>query len=239
MSTVIFGKDVVVQAKVDDAYITIGCADASNFTFVNEIIGKTDVNAGLFRKKRARISDCNGSVQGISISESSATRLSIFHFLQEGIRRSEIEMRFVFTDDNGDSKMIAGSFIVSTIGLSATFTAFSDFDLQLEGTGDITISVIPNPPDVLCDEWLDDWWDTTPGTYVVSGNSHYGLSFAGKELIYVEREGTGQNIITSGTPAAGSREVLYEMGSDLTFDSTNPFNTDETIFVIWLEQDAS
>jgi hypothetical protein len=233
MSTVVTGRNVNIRAKVEGDYITIGCSSSCSFEFENEIIGKTDVNAGLFRKKRVRISDCRGSVSGIMITESEATRLSIFHFMQEAIRRSEVDLQFVFEDTSGNVKIIQGLFIIATIGLSSDIQAFGEFDLQFEGTGGIVISSIDPPPDVVCETIFSDWWTTTPGESGISGTGHAGRSFAGHDVIEVDREGLEHDIVTTGTP--GNRQAKYTGGSTITFDPANPFNAGEIIFVIWVE----
>lgn len=231
--TEVFGSGVSVRAMVDGEYITVGCASGCSFSFENELIGKTDVNAGLFRKKRVRISDCRGSVEGVIITASSATRLTIFQFLTEGVRRSEIDMQFIFEDLSGGVKVIAGTFLVQSVDLSAEFSAFAEFSLNLEGTGEITISDVAPPPDVVCEQIFSDWWTTTPGESGVSGTGHAGLSFAGHDIIEVDREGLQHDIIATGTP--GNRQALYAGGSTVTFDPANPFNSGETIFITWVE----
>lgn len=231
---IVFGRDVALQDFVDGDYITIGCATSCSIEYINEIIGKTDANAGLFRKKRVRISDVRISVQGVLISESEPTRLSAWHFLQEAIRRSERDMRMVFTDELGNDKAITGKFIVSTQSFVADVNAFTDFDIQMEGTGGIAITEIAPPGEVVCPEWARDWWNTTPGTSTINGLSQGGLTYAGKELIAVFRSGAPLNE-TTGTP--GNMEYAYD-GTDIDVDPTNTFSSGETLFVIW-EDDGS
>jgi hypothetical protein len=196
MANEVFGTGVSVRAKVSGEYITIGCADRCSFQLVNEIIGKTDVNAGLYRKKRVRLGDCNGSVDGIITTESSATRLSV-------------------------------------IGLSSDVNNWSDFNLLLEGTGGLSVTAIDPPGDVTCESIKSDWWTTTEGLSGIAGTGHAGLSFAGHDVIEVDREGLQYDIITTGTP--GNRQAKYTGGSTITFDPSNPFLAGETIFVIWVE----
>ena len=229
----VFGRGVTVQAKVEGEYITIGCASNCSFQFENEIIGKTDVNAGLFRKKRVRISDCRGSIDGVITTESTPTRLTIFYFLQEAVRRAENDMLFIFEDVNGGVKTIQGLFLVQSTDLSADIQAFAEFSLQLEGTGGITISDVAPPPDLVCETIFSDWWTTTPGASGITGTGHYGRSFAGHDVIEVDREGLEHDIVDTGTP--GNRQAKYTGGSTITFDPTNPFNAGEIIFVIWVE----
>lgn len=236
--SVILGKDVALQLKVDGDYATIGCAVSCTFEFTNELIGKTDVNAGLFRKKRVRMSDCRGSVQGVTLSDSTATRLSPFFVLQEGIRRSELDMRFVYTDQSGNDKVISGLFLVQTISLVADASAFTDFDISLEGTGGIDISDVNIPGDVVCDEMFRDTWRLAEGATSISGlGTVDGLSFAGKRIIGVYREGDEYDPAT----VVGNRNYVYDLTSISFLNPGNPADPDtglESIFVIFMD-DAS
>lgn len=233
MSNEVFGTGVSVRAKVDGEYIAIGCAVSCGFNYQNEIIFKTDVNAGLYRKKRVRISDVSGNVNGVTLTLNSPTRLSVFHFLEEGVRRSEIDMQFLFEDSSGNVVNITGLFLVETIGLTGDVTAFSEFDLSLQGNGRLSITDIPEPGEVVCDEIKSDWWTTTPGASGISGPGNAGLVFAGHRVLEVDREGTQHDIVTTGIP--GNRQAKYTGGSSITFDPANVFNPGETIFVAWVE----
>lgn len=236
MNNEVFGTGVSIRAKVDGEYITIGCASSVAFNYENEIIGKTDVNAGLFRKKRVRISDCRGSVSGIITTSSTATKLSIIHFLQEAIRRSEIDMQFIFEDPDTNVIVVQGLFLVQSEDLTSEAGAWAEFSLNLEGTGGTDVTQINPPGDVVCEQIYSDWWTTTVGESGIGGFGNAGLTFAGHDVIEVDREGLEHDIITTGTP--GNREAKYTGGSTITFDPTNPFNSGERIFVIWVD-DAS
>lgn len=241
MSDIVLGRNVNVETLVNGDYIVIGCAVSCAFEFENELIGKTDVNAGLFRKRRVRISDTRGSVQGLTTLQNSTTRLTIFHFLQEAIRRTEQTLRFVFLDEGGFTRYITGIFLVKTVQISSDASAFSEFDLQLEGTGgNIDIGVVippggeespgesPGEGDI-CPELFSDYWETVEGESTISGIGVNGRSFADQQVLEVDREGTEHELAT-GSP--GNREYAYD-GTTISFDATNPFNAGERIFVIW------
>lgn len=243
MNDIIFGENGVnVETLVDGDYIVIGCAVSCQFEFENELIGKTDVNAGLFRKKRVRISDTRGSVQGLTTLQNSVTRLTIFHFLQEAIRRTEQAMRFVFTDQAGFIRYVTGIFLVKAVNISGDQTAFSEYDLQLEGTGNIDIGQVLPPGgeddspgegggsgDEVCPELFSDYWETVEGESSISGVGVNGRSFTDQQVLEVDREGT-EHELASGSP--GNREYAYD-GTEISFDPTNLFNAGERIFVIW------
>jgi hypothetical protein len=235
--SLILGKDVALQLYISGDYVTIGCAVSCSFEFSNEIILKTDANAGLFRKKRVRISDCRGSVQGVLRSESTPTVLSAWQFLEEGIRRSENDMRFLYTDVNGNDKVISGLWLVQTVSFVSDVSAFTDFDIQFEGTGDITITDIADPGEIVCDEWQWDTWEGVEAELAISGAGVEGRTFTGKEIIAVYREGIEYDP-ASGTP--GNREYGYD-NTEISFE--NAFNpaapTPERVYVIWLEEGGS
>jgi hypothetical protein len=228
MSNVISGSNVSVEALIDGEYFVIGCAVSCSFEFRNELIGKTDVNAGLNRKKRVRISDFSGNVQGLTTINSSSTRLTVFHFLQEAVRRSEQTMRFVFRDNAGDTRFIGGLFLVEAVNISAEISGFSEFDLQLQGTGGITIGTVDPPAEIFCPELFSDTWETEETETSISGSGIQGRSFAGHQVLEVDREGTQYDLKESGSP--GNREYAYN-GTQITFEI--PFYDGERVFVVW------
>lgn len=229
MSNVVHGKDCLLQCEVDGNYITIGCATSITFTFKNELIGKTDVNAGLFRKKRVRISDCSGAIQGLQTLSNTTSILSVMYFLQEGIRRTEQPLRFVYEDEVGVTRVITGNFLVSEVSITSPVEDFSEFDLTFEGTGGITIGDLPSPPDSECPEVFSDYWQPAAGATTVSGTGEGGKSFASHEIIEVMREIVPLTF-TSGVPGDG--EYGFN-GTTITIWSDNPFNGEEKVLVIW------
>lgn len=234
--TVIHGNNVNLLVKINDVWTYIGCATGCVFNFTNEIILKTDRNAGLFRKKRARISDSRSSVSGVMTSGANTTKASIFYFLQEGVRRRELEFQFLYIDEALNDISILQTAIVQDISLNADVSNFAEFDMQLEGTGGVTIGTVlpPSPPD--CPVILSDWWVTVEGETSISGASANGTAttLAGKTVIEVDRDGLQQDEVTGGgTP--GNRQYRYIGTNLLETDINSPYLAGETVFVIWTQ----
>lgn len=232
MSDVIHGRDVVGMFKIDGEWFNIFCATGCEFRLENELIGKTDVNAGSFRKYRVRLGDCSMTFTGVSKTSNANDVLSPFFFAQESVRRTEGEYRILFVDQDGNDKVIAMNGVVRALSIASDINNFSTSTMEIQGTGGFTVPLSPDPP-TGCDEWFWDWWETTPGETSISGTGHYGRSFAGHDLIEVDREGIQHDVVDSGTP--GNREALYNGGSSIDFDPLNPFNAGERVFVIWEE----
>lgn len=233
MSSVVFGQDMVVEAKISGVYTPVGCAVSGSFQFKNELIGKTDVNAGLFRKRRVRISDCSMSVQGLTTLENNTTA-STLYFLQEGVRRTEQDLRITFTDEDGLQKQVQGLFLLESTQLNGEVSGFSEFDMEFQGTGGFSISAVSEesgsgiPGNV---NW--DWWEGVEGENTITGVGHYERSFAGKEIIEVDREGTQYNEVDD-PPTDGELEFSQD-GTTITFPTGNTFEAGTRVFVIWQE----
>lgn len=233
MGNIIAGRNMVLEISISGTYIPIGCAYSCQFEIENEIIGKTDVNAGVFKKKRVRLSDCRANVQGLTTLENGST-ISVMYLLQESVRRVEQDLRFRFVDEAGLPWQIQGIFLISNVTVSGESTSFSQFDVSFEGTGGFSQST---PTDesgssgisLLPGEVTFDWWETTPGGNTISGTGHFGRSFAGETVIEVDREGTGLFEVT-GTPGSGQYE--YD-GITITTDPNNVYNEGERIYVLW------
>lgn len=232
---IVKGSDVILKAKLSGVYYPIGCAISCSFAFKNELVGKTDVNAGLYKKYRVRSSDCTASINGVIKLRQADNVLSPFYFLQSGIRRAEVDYRFEFTAQDGGTKQLDMKAVVESLDLSGDVNDFAPFDLKLQGTGDITLSdIIAAPATIDAKNVYSDWWITTPSqTYISGASSVNSYSLVGKTIIEVDREGTSYDLVT-GTPTG--RQCKWNSGnSHLEFDSTLPFASGETVFVIFTE----
>lgn len=225
------GRNVVLLKKVGVTYYPIGCAVSCQFRFKNEIVGKTDVNAGLFAKKRVRISDCSASVNGVLKRTNDDGILSTFHFLEEGVRRTEGDYKFLFTDDDGVAKIVTFIGLVETVDISGETSSMAEFDLQLQGTGGFEMSDLSDPRSPGDENVESDWWNTVNGQSYISGLSQSGLSIVNKDILAVEIEGTGYDIVT-GTP--GNRECKYTASGRIDFYPTEVvFDGSQTAYVLW------
>jgi hypothetical protein len=202
---------MIMEVKIGDDWPPIGCATTCSFQYTNELIGKTDVNAGLFRKYRVRLSDCTANIQGLA-SIVTDTTASSFYFLQEGIRRTEIDIRFRFTDEVGNTQAITGKWLVSTVGLTGDVSAFTEFDIAFQGTAGITIEpvVVDSPGSVMCEVQETLELVLADGSFSVSSGLLIGSD---REIIFVDREGIGQ------TTVVGPRHYVFNSATGtITFD---------------------
>lgn len=223
------GRDVVLYKKISDVYYQVACAESITLSFTNDIIRRSTITSGLFPSRRVRRSDISGSCSGVT-KLTNAGGISIFHFLEEGVRRAEGDFKFYFTDDDGNEQEVVITALVEAINITSATTDLSSFDLSIVVTGGFEMNPVADPTSSIS-QIMSDWWETTEGQYTVSGNSQGGYSIVGKTVVEVDREGTQYDLVT-GTP--GNRECKYNsLAGSIEFQSTSPFTADERIFVIW------
>jgi hypothetical protein len=232
--TYIQGKNFVLKKKFVDTYYQVACGKSISFSFTNEIIGKTDVNAGLFRKKRVRISDFSASFNGLLKSDNTVDYVSGFHFLEEGVRRVQSDYQCIFTDDAGNIKFINFKAIIENVAPSMQVGNYTEYDVNLQGTEgfDVTTTPVPAPAEY---EIMSDWWPTVEGQdYVDAGGVDSGrlaLRLAADDVILeIDREGFQQD--EDATPA-GRQANFNTSNLHVEFDGSLPFGAGETVFVLW------
>lgn len=230
-SKAVQGRNMIASIKVSGTWFPVFCAKSCSFDFTNEIILRTGVNDGLFPKRRVRRSDWSGSAAGVVVTDNTVDRYSPFYLLQDGVRRSEREWQFEFTNEDGEVKTISGFALIQNLPINGDVSGWAQASVSIVGTGAFVIDASPSSGGV--DENVDsDYWETTAGTNSISGLSENGKSITGKTVLAVAREGTVYDPIFSGT--ATNRQARVDSGTgSVTFDSNIPFNPGETVWVMW------
>lgn len=228
MSDLIFGSGVVLRQMISGTYYEIGCAETIEFEFENEIIFKTDVNAGAFRKKRKRISDCRGRISGITKSGNSDNVLSVFYELEDGVAGTVSTYQFLFTDQSGTQRAVTMDAVVSRVRIGGNATDFSDFDVEIEGTGGFQMDEIDVPGGSASQVDSDTW--------TISGGLNYieDTRLLNATIIEVCLEGTEYEE-TSGTPSGREYKFTANVAGKgrVEFD-TNVVINGQKVFVIWV-----
>lgn len=223
---VIYGNNGILQIRVSGSWLSIGCMYSCAFEYTNELILKTDVNAGLNRKRRVRMSDSSVSGQGLVTLTDDTAKASMY-FLEEAIRRSEIELRILMTDEAGVQKAISGTFVIERFQVTSKSDDFTEFDMSLMGTGEIAYGdADPDDADLPGDVQFD-WWQLSDGQSTVTGAGHFGRSFAGETVLQVRVEGMSQEEVAAG---ATGREYEND-GTTITLGA--PVTGDARVYVLW------
>lgn len=228
MANRVKSSNVIIELLVGASYYPVFCGKTMEYSQNQELIEVTSINSGYSREYEAGMTTADLSITGVTILDNTGGRIAVTYLMQEGVRRVPQTMRIRMTDDDGGTLQIAFSAIVVNNTLSRSFGSYSQSSTQLKVTGDAVISSVIAPPGLVCPEeplYID----------VVAGASSVHsalLETAGITILEVDRSGMQFNE-TSGTP--GNAEFRYG-GTDgyIYFDTTNPFNAGEVIYVLYM-----
>lgn len=226
----IHGKDILLSIKVGDEFIPVICAIDMTFTCTQEVLLATSVDTGIWRRKRLRnLSEWNVQVSGLSKIDNSDGQVSFFYLLQENIRGSEQTIQIMFEDSDANTQVLEGVVIIPQLTINGNVGSFADATISFEGTGAVEIGIpISDVDSDLCDDLVSDVWVLAEGEFAINGAGQEGNSFAGKDILEVDREGT-QYDYTNGSP--GNREFAYD-GTDISFADAG-ITDGEKVYVLW------
>jgi predicted secreted protein len=226
----IHGKDVLLSIKIGDDFFPVLCAVDMTFNCSQQVLLATSVDTGNWRAKRLRgLSEWNVTVSGLSKINNTDGQVSFFYLLQQNIRGSEQMIQIMFSDSDNNVQVLEGVVLIPDLSINGNVNSFADASIVMEGTGAVEITEpVSDVESDICEELMSDTWILTEGETQVSGTGQEGGSFAGKEIIEVDREGT-QYDYTDASP--GNRQYAYN-GTNISFESEgNPGG--EIVFVMW------
>lgn len=226
----IHGKDTLLSIKIDAEFYPVLCAVDMTFSCSQETILATTVDTGIWRRKRLRnLSEWNVSISGLTKIDNTDGQVSFFYLLQQNIRGSEQIIQIMFTDADGNIQVLEGTVIIPSLSINANVNSFDDANIVFEGAGEVTIQeAVSDVESDICDELLSDTWTMAEGENSISGVGEGGKSFAGKEILEVDVEGT-QYDYSATTP--GNREYSYN-GTDISVEAAAP-EFGQKVFVLW------
>jgi hypothetical protein len=172
------------------------------------------------------------TLNGLTKIDNTDGQISYFYLLQENVRGTEQTIQIIFEDTDGNIQVIEGTVLIPDITFNSSVGSFSDVNVTFEGSGRFTIEQSLSGAQSgsgLCETILSDTWIMAAETNSISGAGNEGRSFAGMDILEVDREGT-QFDYTSGSP--GNREFSFD-GTNIIFQDDVPAGQTETVFVLW------
>jgi hypothetical protein len=232
MSDVLIYDNCTLEMNIADEWYEVLCQVEMSFELTQEVILKTSVNSGLFREKATRLTEGACSVRGITPLENGDV-ISFFYIAQESIRTQPQTIRLKFIDQEGSSKQISGTAIISKCGIESRRVDFATASIDFEFSGDISIEDVPDPTGGGSETTVySDWWSTTAGQNYISGSSSVrSYSLVGKTILEVDRSGDQYDLIANNS-TPGNRQCSWNTSTNrLVFQYD--FESNETVFVIF------
>jgi predicted secreted protein len=217
---IVHGEDFIIEVLVDDTYKVILCATDGTLTYAQEIIGTTTEDSGIWKGKAPRLNEVTMSVSGLTPINDDATHVSWFYMMSDDVRTVPQTVRATFRNDNGDSKVISGTAIISGGEITGNADDFASSTIDFEFTGpviqdvDVPVDPIATPlatPNITFSYVSDTQINVT---WLAIANADY----------YILRRSTVNDITFATVISTGTN--LYHPSTRLTPDTT---------YYFWLE----
>lgn len=235
------GKNVNVRAYYIDGWYPFACATKIDFQSDQEMIERTGPNSGQWKEFEGRLNEWGFTLESVTHivpSPGIGTHLTVFHALQESIRREGLLLEMSFVDSAGNIKTIKGKCLIPSIGISASADGFSQDTITFKGTGAYNEGTIIEPTPENPENIMP--YDVLSGSFFgTDGQTSATVSaLNGTKLIEVSR-GYPLEIIYSGTPTESQVKVTTSTGTQdgvltssvLTFGA--PMIAGEYVFYIY------
>ena len=227
MANRVKSNNVIIEMLISGIYYPIFCGKTMEFVQAQEVIEVTSINNTIAREYEAGMTTGNLSITGVTILDNTGNRIAITYLMQEAIRRAAQTMRIRLIDDDGGALQIAFSAIIVNNTLSRSVGTYSQSSTQLIITGEPTLSAIIPPPGIECPEeplYID----------VVAGATSVHdvlLEQPGVVILGVAR---GPSVFQQVLGTPGNAQFRFGgVDGTLYFDTTNPFNAGEVIWVLY------
>lgn len=223
MANTVTGLNVVTQMLVEGVWYPIFCGKSAELTLNQDELEVTHVNSGISREYVPGMSNATLSVAGVTILDNTESRISNLYLMQNAIRRSINSYRVLYTDQDGDQITATFSAFWTSGSITRDVTSFSQSNVTMRITGDITFSTPITPPVPPSCE-VEDPIITTLAEGANTVVSALLIPGVGETItiLHVTRSGM-THYETSGTP--GSLEFAYDdTTGTISFDPANPGN---------------
>jgi hypothetical protein len=228
MANRVKGKNVIIELLISATYYPFFCGKTMEFTPTQQLVEITSVNSTVSREYQAGMRSTTLSIGGVTVLDNTENRIAVSYLLQ--IMGTVKTMRIRLIDDDGDGIAITFSALITSLGLSRSFGSYSQSSVDMTVTGDVTVTVIEPPPGIVCFE-PPLYIDCVAGEYIVSDPL---LDNDTAVVLEVCRSGLQHNEV-GGAP--GNQEFRFtNSNGHVQFDSTNPFNTGEVIYILYKYQ---
>lgn len=222
----IYGSDVLLEALQDGTYIPFACATALEFSYDSELIERAGVGLGSFKGFVSGMGEWGLTLSSVTHVLPTTTMYTVFDTLIESLRRSGLNIRLSFEDNDGNLKVITGHVLIPHTGIASPVDGFSEDTIEMKGDGSFAISTtlitpVPNNNDV-----------QDPIDYTSISGGETSLTYPaliGRTIIYFGVDGVDKEVIAVGVPT--DKQVKFDSSTGtLSFSALMPQNWVHILF---------
>jgi hypothetical protein len=221
------GKNVLLRAKRGDEYVPFVCATSVDFTYDTELIAKTTVNSAGFRQYAARLGEWGLTLSTVThiVSPNSDNAYTVFDTMTEQARKTGMDIELIFQDNDGNLKTITGHVLIPHTGISSPVEGFSEDEIEFKGSGAFEINTELITPTVNNSQVYSKDYTAAGGETTITFSD-----LIGKEILNVQRDGIGKDVIAVGTP--NDKQVKFLTASG-TFSFSTELGLDEWVLILY------
>lgn len=221
MAYTVQGKNCILYGLRDGDYFPFACGQELTLSEDTEMIPTTTVNSGKFRTFLPRFSDWKLSLTGVFFLRKDSDYVALELFT-DTIRSNGLDIKAVYTDDEGAFQVITGSVLFPSKSITATVGQLTKWASSMQGNGPYTIDELDTSgatfnsnTEVKTLEYTSPSGGETSKIFTDLVNKTLD------KILYVGRDGVGQDIIDTGTPngkqvkfisATGTIEFPFALG---------------------------
>src|SRR6188768_1646850 len=145
--TAVQGKDVEINILKLGEYVPYACATSIDYKRTREVLETSTVDSAGESEFEYGFGAWGVTINGVThIVPMTATGFTVFEMLDRMNTRTPVDLEIIFTDPENNIKTLTGRALVVDVGISAGSEGFSEDNIELQGTGVITIDTVIIPP---------------------------------------------------------------------------------------------
>lgn len=223
------GQNVLIEFIKESEYVPYACAVSIDFYRDKETIETSTVDSAGESEFEYGMGSWGATLNGVShIVPNGATGITVFEMIQKQLNKDVADLRITFEDGEGNLKVLTGRALLPHIGISAGSEGFSEDDVELKGTGVLTIDTELIDPVVNTSEVQKIEYTATGGEFTITDSALIGK--AKSEILHVHRDSIILEVIDVGTPTDRQVKIIAGTG---TLSFLSELNTDEFVLILY------
>lgn len=206
------GKNVLIEFLKDGIYVPYACAISIDFYRDKETIETSTVDSAGESEFEYSMGSWGVTLNGVShIVPNGSTGITVFDMIQKQLNKDVADLRLTFEDSDGNLKVITGRALLPHIGISAGSEGFSEDDVELKGTGVMTVDTELIDPEINDTEVMKIEFTAVGGETTIQDDALIGKSKS--EILHVHRDTIPLEPIDVGTPTDKQVKLISGTGT--------------------------
>ncbi len=229
MNTAVEGKNVIIKILKLGTYVPYACAVSINYSRDRETIETSTVDSAGESEFEYGFGSWGVTINGVShIVPYAATGFTVFEMLEKMNNKAAVDVEISFEDGGGNLKTLTGRALVVHVGIDAGAEGFSEDDIELKGTGVVTINTDYVDPVVIETETMKIEYTAAGGETTITNAGLVGKTIS--QILHVHRDVNVLLPVTVGTPTDKQYKFITGTG---TLEFASALGAGEDVLILY------